>query len=255
MTERLVKLLEHAPELRERAAALAKAGSAPRSDATRDAGLPLGHHVGILAMDVLATGLEHLFVWQQLLTEAKLQPNTAHMTLLRGALEGVARARWLTEEEAGSIFRVRRGIALLVEDHRNRREFESDFEVPTERLESPAKSGGARYLELIAERDLAGIKAERVPPMTELFARYIGQDPGPGRGTYRLLSAYAHGMQWKGLTSQIEKIEGGPDVPGGLLVRTSANVAGAVMFTSVAVHGCLLAVEQLERYQGRRPRQ
>jgi hypothetical protein len=90
--------------------------------------------------------------------------------------------------------------------------------------------------------------------MTKLFDRYIGQRPGASRCIYAILNAYAHGMQWKNLLSKIEGVDGAAPVPGGRLVKTSANGDATVMMTSVAVLGCALAVEQLGHYHGRGPR-
>ena len=59
----------------------------------------------------------------------------------------------------------------------------------------------------VTERENAKISPIKVPSMTYRFGGYIGLQPGPGRAIYRLLSAYAHGKQWKGLTTKIQAVE------------------------------------------------
>ena len=67
-------------------------GSQRLADEARSAGL--GHEVWDLAMDQIASGIDHLIAWRALI-EAGVQPAFAHLTLLRGAMEAAVTARWL----------------------------------------------------------------------------------------------------------------------------------------------------------------
>ena len=73
ITARLAEVLARAPILFDRVGATARAGALPGSEATKDASVPLGHHVRILAIDHLTTGIEHLVMWHRLLV-AGVQP-------------------------------------------------------------------------------------------------------------------------------------------------------------------------------------
>lgn len=247
ITARLAEILGEAPPLFDRLGDAARAGVSPESRAAKDASFPLGHHARIMAIDHLSTGIEHLVVWHRLLTSG-VQPYAAHMTLIRGAMEGAVTCRWLIDPRADSADRVRRGVALLLEDYGNRRDFERDFDIPADAIMPPAKSAFDRYAELQTKRDAARIGRVNVPKMTARFGGYTGLRPGMGRGVYRLLSAYAHGKQWKGLTLKFDVVEDGPEVAGARLVKVTANDDMSVMLTSLGMRTATVALAELETY-------
>ena len=246
VTAQLVQILGRVPDLVARAAAVGRSGVSPGSRAATDASTPLGHHVRIQAIDRLASGVEHLDMWHRLLL-AGVQPNTVHITLIRGAMEGAVTCRWLIGPE-DSVERVRRGVALLLDDYANRREFEDDFGVSPDAIKPPAKNAATRIAELKAARDTAKIGPIKVPSMTYRFGGYIGMSAPHGRSMYRLLSAYAHGMQWKAMTTKFELVEGAPEVAGGRVAKVSANDEMAVMLTDLGVTTVAAALRELEAY-------
>lgn len=126
ITAKLAQILANAPILFDRLGATARAGIVAGSPAAEDATAGLGHHTRIMAIDRLATGLEHLVIWHRLLTGGS-QPIATHMTLIRSAMEGAGTSRWLFDPRLGSAERVSRGVDLLLEDYGNRRDFERDF--------------------------------------------------------------------------------------------------------------------------------
>lgn len=249
ITARLAQILAQAPIMLDRLGATARAGTSPRSPAAEDAISQLGHNTRIMAIDHLSTGIEHLVVWHRLLA-AGVQPYATHMTLIRGALEGAVTCRWLLDPPRDSAERVRRGVAVLLEDYGNRRGFERDFGIDPEAIKPPAKSGAERYKELQAERDAAKIGPIKVPSMTYRFGGYVGLQPGPGRAIYRLLSAYAHGKQWKGLTAKFQVVEEGAEVRGGRLVKVTANDDMSVMLTALGMKTARIALDELQAYCG-----
>jgi hypothetical protein len=249
ITARLAEILAQAPILFDHLGAVARAGVSPGSEAAKDASVPLGRHVRIMAIDHLSTGIEHLAMWHRLLI-AGVQPNTVHMTLIRGAMEGAVTCRWLIDTREDSAERVRRSVALLLDDYGNRRDFERDFGIPAHVIKPPAKSGAERYTELRTERDAAGIGRTKVPSMTYRFGGYIGLPPARGRAIYRLLSAYAHGKQWKGLTARFEVVEGALEVPDARLVKVTANDDMSVVLTALGVTTATTALNELETYVG-----
>lgn len=249
ITARLAQILARAPVLFDRLGAAARAGIAPGSQAAEDATSVLGHHTRIMAIDHLATGIEHLVIWHRLLTGGS-QPFATHMTLIRGAMEGAVTCRWLIDPRQDPAERVRRGVALLLDDYGNRRDFERDFGIDPAAIKPPAKSGADRYKELQTERESVKIGPIKVPSMTYRFGGYIGLRPGPGRAIYRLLSAYAHGKQWKGLTTKIQVVEEATEVRGGKVVKVTANDDMSVMLTALAMKVATSAVDEVDAYCG-----
>lgn len=249
ISARLAETLARAPILFDRLGATARAGASPESEANKDASTPLGHHVRILAIEHLTTGIEHLVMWHRLLV-AGVQPYGVHMTLIRGAMEGAVTCRWLIDPREDSAERIRRGVALLIEDYGNRRDFERDFGLAPDAIKPPGKSAADRHTELRTERDTAKIGQRKVPTMTHRFGGYTGLRPGPGRAVYRLLSAWAHGQQWKGMTAKFEVIEDAPEIQGAQLVKVSANDNMSLMLTDLGMRTAATVLDELETYCG-----
>lgn len=245
----LVRILAGAQGLFDRVGALALAGATQGSEADIDAGLPLGHHVGFLASGYLTTGVEHLVMWDQLLTVAAVQPIAVHMTLIRSAMECAVMSRWLLES-GDSAERIRRGVAVLLKSYRNKGDFDRDFGI-ADKYVLPAKGGAVRAAELLAMRNDAGIEIRKVPEMTELFGGYASQGPGPGRSVYRLLSAYAHGTQWKDLTVSAEVAVGAASIRGGKVMRITADDRLSLTMTKVGMRAVVASFNRLEQYYGR----
>jgi hypothetical protein len=246
ITAKLAETLAQAPILFDRLTATSRDGAQDGSAAATDEASPLGHHVRIMAIDHLMTGLDHLVMWNRLLT-AGVQPYVSHITLIRGAMEGAVTCRWLIDPRADSAERVRRGVALLLEDYGNRDDFERDFGI-ADAIKPPAKTAADRRAELKTERIAANIGPTQVPKMTTLFGGYIGLLPAQGRAVYRLLSAWAHGKQWKGMTAKFEIVEGAIAVPGGKLVKVTANDDLSLNLTTLGMMTATRALNELDGY-------
>jgi len=254
VTAKLAEVLAQAPVLFDRLTATSRAGAQPGSDAATDEATLLGHHVRIMAVDHLMTGLDHLVMWHRLLT-AGVQPYASHITLIRGAMEGAVTCRWLIDPREDSAERVRRGVALLLEDYGNRDDFERDFGI-ADAIKPPAKTAADRRAELKAARIAAKIRSTEAPKMTTLFGGYIGLPPARGRAVYRLLSAWAHGKQWKGMTAKFEVVEGAVAVPGGKLVKVTAHDDLSLNLTTLGMMTATRALNELDAYcrgSARRP--
>lgn len=248
ITAQLAEALAQAPILFNRLTATSRAGAQPGSAAAMDEASPLGHHVRIMAVDHLMTGLDHLVMWHRMLT-AGVQPYASHVTLIRGAMEGAVTCRWLIDPREDSAERVRRGVALLLEDYGNRGDFERDFGI-VDAVKPPAKSAADRQAELKAARIAAKIGPTQAPKMTTLFGGYIGLPPARGRAIYRLLSAWAHGKQWKGLTAKFEVVEDAVAVPGGRLVKVTANDDLSLNLTVLGMMTATRALKEMDAYCG-----
>ncbi len=247
ITSRLAEILAQALVLFDRLTATARAGALPGSEAATDESSPLGRHLRIMAINQLTTGIEHLVMWHRLLTVG-VHPIGVHMTLIRGAMEGPVTCRWLTDPREDSAERIRRGVALLLEDYGNRRDFERDFGIAPDAIKSPAKSAAVRIRELQSERDAAKIGRTRVPGLTAQFDGYAGLPPARGRAVYRLLSAWAHGKQWKDLTAKFEVVEDAVPVPGGRIVKVTANDDLSVVLAALRMTTATKALDELEAY-------
>ncbi len=250
ITAGLASTLAQAPVLFDQLHALTLSGPSDGSEAAAAIGPPLAHHSAILSADHLSTGLEHLVTWNRLLLGG-VQPYASHITLVRGALEGSVTCRWLVDPRADAAERTRRGVALLLDDYKNRADFERDFGIPPEAIKPPAKSGADRAKELQTERDAAGIGRIDVPRMTARFGGYLGLEPAFGRAIYRLLSAYAHGRQWKGLTVTHVLSDAPPDATGAREAKVTANDDMSLPLTVLGIKNASTALAELHAYFGR----
>jgi hypothetical protein len=258
ISARLIAAVSEVPTLWELWLAVVRADSTPQSEAAKDAAHPLGQHVPILAGTHLSNGLEHLLSWHRLLMPPTpqgfpvqgWQPLAAHVTLIRGCIEGAVMCRWLVDPKADSPVRIQRGVALLLDDYRNRRAWENDRGMGDADF-GKGKNAAQRHEDLRKARDDAKIEEVPVLNYTDLFGLYAGyRAPSGGRAMYRLLSAWAHGLQWPMATANFVPIEDGPKVPGGGVGRFSANDEMSAVYTSVAVRLAKAALHELMAYRG-----
>lgn len=133
------------------------------------------------------------------------------MTLLRGALEGAVRCRWMVADDIASLERVARGYAAKRTDFDERRKFEQsrEHERADDQDESHSgKSGAERKVELEAARAAAAVPFARYVDTTQLMKEYRLER------WYRLASAAAHGMEWVLAAAQLEPYDGPPPATG-----------------------------------------
>jgi hypothetical protein len=249
VSAKLAQILANAPILFDRLGATARAGIAPGSPAAEDANFA-----------TRASHSDHGHRpsrnWPGASRDLAQAPDR-RIAAIRHPHDpdpwchgGAVTCRWLLDPRQDSAERVRRGVALLLDDYGNRRDFERDFGIDPAAIKPPAMSGTDRYKELQEERAAAGIGRVKVETMTYRFGGYAGLQPGPGRAIYRLLSAYAHGKQWKGLTTKIQAIEAAAEVRGGKVVKVTANDDMSVMLTGLAMKVAALAVDEVDAYCG-----
>jgi hypothetical protein len=259
ITARLVAAVSQVPALWEQLTAVARTASSPQSEATKDAAMPLGHYGAILAGAHLSNGIEHLLSWHRLLMPPTpegqpvqaWQPIAAHVTLIRAPMEGAVMCRWFVDLKAGSTVRIQRAVALLLDDYRNRRAWESDLGVAPDSPFGEGKTGAQRYVDLLKARKAAKIEEVEVLNYTDMFGLYAGyRTPCPGRAMYRLLSGWAHGMEWPQGTAKLEAMKDGPKVPGGGVGRLSADDEMSATYTAIAVRLARTALHELMTYRG-----
>ena len=249
-TAELVRLLSMTAELQTRLHFVVTTRRRPSSPAAEDEDHPLGHHAVILATEAVAAAVEHLEVWRRLLTVAQVQPYGAHMTLIRGALEGSVTCRWLVDASVPSVERVRRGVALLRDDYINRRDFDRDMGIRA--VPSPGKTAAARVKDLERDYRAAKVKPGAAMGVTSRCRAYAVPSGDIGVAAFRLLSAFAHSHQWAGLGMQLEEVPSAPAVKGGRIMKASADDSLAVSMTTIGMETALAAINDLERHAGLR---
>ena len=240
--------------------AVMKAGPAPKSQARKEAARPLGQYVSILAGQHLSAGIDQLHTWHRLLTPVLtpmgrlevFEPIAAHLTLIRGAIEGAVMCRWLVDPRVEAATHIQRGLALMIEDYRNQRAWEYDRGIAPDAFVAPGRTGAQRHQDFVTARRDAKIEDVEVPNFVDLCGLYAGlQSACHGRAWYRLLSANAHGYQWGSMAVVLEEVEGAPEIPGGRLRMTSANDEVAVTATGLAVRAAKIALGEYAAYEGR----
>ncbi len=248
MLRDLRELLAPVPALWERSKKLA-GGPVPGSTAARDCLTPMGQQAWILGFTAVNVGIDHLEVWRRL-AEARIQPTFAHLTLIRGALEGAALARYLADPKIDGHERLRRGVGAYDADLEERAKYEPrrpDLISPT------GKTARERRKDLAEDCEVLRIKPRQLLGPTELCARYIDTviKQRDGEYVYRLLSAFAHGKQWPILPgSEAENYGPAPGLTGAFMTRITANPRLAAELSVVAVDTVTAAVTDLERYAG-----
>lgn len=247
--DRAFKPLE---QLNQRSLELGRRGPSPGSRAARDGRAALGKIAWDLAGPAHAVGIDHLVAWRMLRLKAGIQSGFAHLTLLRGALEGTAIARWLCDQSIGTDERTRRAAGVQLADFEQRLRFERRM---ADRLQKP--TGGAKTAVQRIEALQRVLRKQQVKPIgmpsaTDLFARFVlPSDPEQlaGESLYRLVSGIAHAKVWSlyALSELGETIE---HHGGRLAVRVTANDELALGATAIAMRIAREALEDLEWYAG-----
>jgi hypothetical protein len=238
--------LDRVDGLVRRHAAVVRATPASGSSGHADKLLPHARWLGLHSLRSIAVALDHLQAWQ-LMVRGKTLPMYSPMTLLRGALEGSARCRWLIDASAQPLERVARGIAMQVDDYRERHAWELALPHLPEQSETWQSAAGRLYA-LKAARDAAAIPTVPFPGPT-YTAKHHGLGEGADRSwPYRLTSAFAHGKEWALLAMTIG--EGIVTEDGVRLGPVSSNDAFVAGMTRITVDQMELAIGELEDYLG-----
>lgn len=245
------RVFEPLEQIFKRANRLVGSGPAPGSRADRDGRTKLSRIAWDLGAPANTIGLDHLVAWRMLRLAAGKQPSFSHLTLLRGALEGMAIARWLFDPAISQAERIQRATGVQRADYQQRLAFENRM---ADRLDKP--SGKARTaaerieeLERLITRDK--VKPIGMPTATKLFGLYALPDAEElaGESLFRLISGIAHAKVWSlyGISELGETIDQGG---GRYAVRIEANDELALGATAVAMRVAREAIEDLERYAG-----
>ncbi|HEX7400176.1 MAG TPA: hypothetical protein VF302_10430 [Candidatus Limnocylindrales bacterium] len=233
--------------------AVLRAPAAPGSLAAADDALPDARFVTLYADQALAVAIDHLNAWRLLVNGPEI-PILAHITLLRGALEGAARCRWHLDATVDSGTRVGRGLASRRDDQRERRKFETSPEGGARWQQGTRGLSAAQRLaeiddpERVKAREVLGIREVAFTDTTSLM-RAQGHERW-----FRLASAMAHGKEWAFAATIIEESAEPPQVSEVRHGYMSASEPVAVALTGIAVDAVRGAVSELAAYRSARRR-
>lgn len=220
--------------------------STPRGRAGADhAYHPDGRFVSIHATQALSSALDHLNAWRKLVDAGHI-PVQAHMTLLRAALEGSVRCRWLVDSKVKPGTRVGRGVAARRDDQYERRKFESSREAGprtsrwTSGLSAVQRLDVLDAPEAVKAREAAGIRSVGFADTTSLMIKYRHER------LFRLLSAATHGgKEWALVAAKLERSDAGmrTGVSAGTVSADDEVVLDLTRMTIDAVGRAVIAFE------------
>lgn len=198
----------------------------------------------ILLLSLLESAIDHLRTWR-LVLETRRQPLYAHATLCRGSLDASLLVIWMLADPS---LVVPRAVAIKRADHRERGNFERDFDIGPEAYGPTGKTASEREAILVALAEEQGISSVVVPAWVDLYRAHAiatPAKPGAGAALYRLLSAYTHASYWRNLTVQV--VGERPREPGGLGVTTSSDSLSE-QFALITRQGVERALESAEEF-------
>jgi hypothetical protein len=210
-----------------------------------DSSEPLGELIRASAVVAMTNSLDHLLAWATLYLRGKLAPTFAHMTLLRGAVEGASTARWLVEPAVARRVRIAGGTGAELVDLA---EVNKIQRLPRRTAAPPRTSGrpaAARIRELEDAAAATGICPLRIGH-TDAVARY-----GAGEFSYRLLCAFAHGGTAIPLAMSlldVSKTDDADTLRSGLM---EADDQVALDMTEIVMRTVLTALREVYAYHGR----
>ena len=168
------------------------------------------------ALRGLQSAIDHLAAWRAL-SRHRPRPVMAHYSLLRAAIDGAARCRWLVDPKVDPTTRAGRGYLAELRDIEAVRiidDLDPLLKVPA------GEPGNLDELERVL-REEADAERVTIPPHSEIrphglattYAGYKSLYKGPGTHLYAVLSAATHGHVWAGHLTRgaVLRQEGQPD--------------------------------------------
>lgn len=266
ITRALRRLLAGVWPLRDRYHALVAAGPTPDSLAARHDRDRLDRLALEYARQQWGLCQDNLIAYEAVLAQG-IQPQHAHASLLRQAIEGAVTCRWLIEPDLPDDKRRLRGVKADRRDHEDRAEWERAAGVADVEITGREATAKQRLAVLREAAEALGIEWKKMHPIgvTWLFRNYYVVHPRYGwesepdaliafNGTtlYQALSGLAHSRAWAHvLLSSVEEGGTAPGVTGSRNARLSANGYLALRFTGTAMATLEVALEELASYCGR----
>lgn len=249
----LQRLLEDVSRLERLRSALIRRAYVPGSVAESDSRRPLGDHVPSQCLAALGVAIDHLEAWADLWINGRQHPLFAHITLVRGAIEGAVRCLWILDPDASQMERVARAAGTHLDDLVELEKAERALAREAAGESPPAtwprgrgRPASERIAELREELRRHGVDA-RQSSITQLVARY-----GSGELTYRLLSGVAHGKDWAVLLARRDQLVMDPDL-NVVRMQVSGDPMWSAQMTGEAVRLLQQALGELSVYFGSDP--
>jgi len=209
--------------------------------------LPHSGYIRGQATIAVSVAYDHLRAWS-LIIEGGTLPNYAPMTLVRTALETSALCRWLVDPTLSSMERVARGVSAQLEDHDQRRKFETAIGAGEPPEDGAARGGGQRLRELMRLRDAEGIPPLMFPGPTAIVGMYPPNPKSEGTWPYRLASAFSHGKMWSLVGMNLGSVRAARESGQSIPLTSDQGILASM--TELAVAAAVLAVQDIEGYLG-----
>jgi len=250
MQSEYARIFEPLAAARARLSELSRRGPAHGSSAGRECRTNVGRLAWVLAVSAASIGVDHLATWEAARLAAGLQPSFAHLTLIRGAVEGCSVARWLADTSLSSTERMRRAAGAQLADYDERIRFERRLGSRLPKPRGKGRTGEQRRQELEKSLGRLGITPIALPSTTDLFARYfLPRDPEKtsGEAFFRQISAVAHSKVWSlfAISDIGEVVDHGRGLN---TARVAANEQTALLATARAVQLATEAVADVAQY-------
>jgi hypothetical protein len=243
-TAAILSHLSRVPELMERHSELRETVAHPQSAGAQDAASPLGELVWAIASQMWTSGAGNALTWLQV-TETGLQPISGHYSLARAALEGSTTARWLVDHRLPGSARRERAARLEAESMAERRRWEDAWlaahSIPDR---PPSFNAGRRLEEHLDAMRTACLGIGRVPSMADRMSTYVGES-----WSWRAMSAFAHGMPWTIVLSNVHSQAPAAGLIGVSNARVTSNSLLTAAFAITVVRELRAACDELEVYK------
>jgi hypothetical protein len=238
----LVFMLEGVPALRERLQNVIVHGPAPTSAAVLEQAVDFGELPWVLAGLRCTMGMDSLLTWHALRLQLRLQPQAAHLTLCRAALEAAVTARWVVDPSATGDQRRRRALWLQQDDFTWKSKFE--------RRAMPAARRSKQGAQLRARASALGVMpiAMDMTQRMEQFTEISVKEQIGGGAMYGLLSSFAHAQEWSVLAAERSQQQPTPGVQAAHTAIATTDAVLTTVATMLAVDTMRAAISELATY-------
>jgi hypothetical protein len=247
----ILRLLSDIPSLTARAEAVRVAHALPGSRYAADRAIPLGVYPGTLAAMKLAIASDHLGMLHRAILprpESIVLPPWAHYSLIRGAIEAAADARWLTDRHVSATVRVERGLDRMLHNYAER--------AAAERAVFGRGKPGPQFVDAVARSEelllaaaAAGLTRSGHPGTTQLIRDAALCGEGFDEYYFRFLSGVLHGTPWASVSGDRREVRATDEEVS--RVKVEADQMSTWYVLRCTLRHYLAAIVSLEEYVAR----